>query len=199
MEKQRQSKFDPFIQGISVPVNRIAREYQAGLDLANLQLQDHSKQNDQLREVLKQLINEVYVAPAKEGDPLSEAILEKLSRIDTRLSVAENELKHLNTSINEVKSNINRLDSKIDTGFNKLEGKIDTLLEKFTQVPSKDYITKEIQNFTGPIDTQLATIKSEITSVNSKLSETVTNKRWWIATALTFLSVAGVIAKLIIG
>lgn len=155
---------------------------------ANMKLQGISDDHELLREALQQISAEMYTSAGKEDDFMSIELLSKLNDIDKRLTVSENELKHITSAVTEVKGGIKELNSKLDK-----------VLEKFEKIPTSDFIKNEISTSTTPIKTDIASMKTEITHVKGELTNLVTNKKWLLTTIIAAIGAIGAVVKIIIG
>lgn len=67
----------------------------------------------------------------------NEALTEKMHSIDTRLSLVENEVKHISSGISRLENDIKAIDQKIDTAIGKIDAKFDKMDARFEQVLEK--------------------------------------------------------------
>ncbi|WP_028609235.1 DUF1515 family protein [Paenibacillus harenae] len=158
---------------------------------ANMQIQGITNEQEQIREALKQISVEMYTSAGREDDSMSD-ITQKLTEIHGRLGTVE-------TDISNLKSNFARLDDRVEKGFAKMEAKMDKILEKFDQVPTKDYIQKEIQAPVATINTQLVEVKKDIEFLKIKSNDAVTNKKFWIGIGVSLVAAAVAVYKIIVG
>lgn len=164
-------KAQKVLQAASTPTTiEVHKEFEENIKNVRMQLKDAARGNVYLQEVLKQLFIENYTAPSREGDD----IMNEISTMNARLSVVETEVKNITTTVNRMETAL-------------------------ANMPTKDFIENIILKATVKYDTEIAVIKNNISEINKKADNTVTNRKWIVTTVVAALGLIATVIKIIIG
>ncbi|MUT66003.1 hypothetical protein [Paenibacillus sp. NEAU-GSW1] len=158
------------------------------IDYATLEIKGITNEQEQLKEALKQLSIEMYFASSKEGDHMSETLAIIKDKVDT-----------IEGNVNALNVNLGKIETEMKFRFNAIEETLKTISSKLDNIPSKDYIQKEIQTPAATINTQLVEVKKDIEFLKTKSSDSVTNRKFWIGIAVSSVAAIVAIYKIVVG